>query len=143
MQDEELEQVVNQIQLATDLAAVMLLIERFERTISPTSDPARVRQQFDQIASAARSRGAELEKENERLLADSVRRVKLMERAAEFDESVITVEFLKEIDGTAAWIRDDYLSMRGIESEPKRQGFLNRVAEVKAQARKEGVLFSA
>lgn len=78
-------------------------------------------------------------------LANTNRTLESLVKAKSLDPSVVTVELLKDLDGKVAWIRDDYLSMRGIcgGDNPKLARFLDRVAEVKAQAKAEGHHFAA
>lgn len=52
------------------------------------------------------------------------------------DKSKVTPEFLIESDGKIVWIRDDYLSMRGIADDPDLIDFLDHVADMKEETRK-------
>ena len=54
----------------------------------------------------------------------------------------ITEEFLKKYDGKLAWIRDDYLIMKGY-SKGDTLKILNKVQEVKSSMRKNGHKFEA
>jgi len=60
-------------------------------------------------------------------------------------EGKVTASFLKENDGKLAWIRDDYLMCMGYvyHSDRPYYDFLERVEQVKKQARESGITFSA
>lgn len=56
----------------------------------------------------------------------------------------LTPEKLRELDGKVAWVRDDYLSMRGLASDdPDLLAYLDHVAAIKEKARSAGARFSA
>jgi len=57
----------------------------------------------------------------------------------------ITPEFVKKYDGKLVWLRDDYLSMRGVCYHDDRQTYdlLEHVANVKEELRKQGWKFVA
>lgn len=60
-----------------------------------------------------------------------------------FDKEIITPEFLQSNDGKLVWIRDDYLSMRGVSDDAELVAFLAHVEVVKRGARRFGIKFSA
>lgn len=57
----------------------------------------------------------------------------------------ITPDFLKQNDGKLVWIRDDYLSMKGIcyHSDPELYDFLTHVDKVKELVHNTGYRFKA
>lgn len=59
------------------------------------------------------------------------------------DKSLITHDFLKENDGKLVWIRDDYLSMKGIVYYTNRElyDFLEHVELVKEEVKQSGYKF--
>jgi hypothetical protein len=61
-----------------------------------------------------------------------------------FEPQEITREFLIRNDGKLAWIRWDWLSMRGYipKSDVKTHALLDRVVEVKVAAEAEGIVFT-
>ena len=66
-----------------------------------------------------------------------------MSKRIQFTKEEITPEFLQKMDGKLAWIRNDYLSMRGIcyYDDPELHDFLEHVAKVKEQAESAGIVF--
>lgn len=66
----------------------------------------------------------------------------LLERVKQLDHTAITIDFLIKYDGVMKWIRDDFLTESEVNASPEVMSFLWRVAEVKAEARKQGHVFS-
>ena len=138
-------QFIANIKGADDVNSILKHVEMLEQEINAGGDVGISFDDLLEISSAARGRCDELQAASDKELAKSTRRLHLLKQAATLDPSVVTVEFLREIDGHAAWVSDSYLSMRGIcgGDRPKLALFLDRVSEVKEQARAEGICFVA
>lgn len=67
---------------------------------------------------------------------------RILETEVGFTLDDITDDFLKLYDGKLPWLRNDYLSMRGMEKRPHIRALLDRVAEVKSRASAAGIQFS-
>lgn len=140
-----LTQSIQDVKSAQDITTILQIVKSLEKEVSAGGYVGHSAEALQEIAAAARARSDELQAASDQALAEATRRVEFARQAATLDPAVVTVELLKGLDGHAAWSRDDYLSMRGIcgGDRPKLAKFLDRVAEVKAQAKAEGVVFIA
>ncbi len=133
--------IIESIKSANDVGEILNHVRRLEQEINA----GYTLQDLEEISAVARTRCDELQAESDAQLARATRSLHLLQQAATLDPSLVTVEFLKELDGQAVWLSDEYLSARRNcgGDRPKLTAFLDRVAEVKAQAQAEGFVFSA
>jgi hypothetical protein len=129
------------IDLAETLADLYLVVEQVDAA-SALGSLNLTDKERGEIAEKVRSKVKSMEAYNEAQIARLGDEEALLERIRQLDHTAITVDFLVKYDGIMAWIRDDYLSMRNIDPNPGVVAFLERVAEVKAEAKQKGHVFS-
>lgn len=141
----DLKTLIQSVQDAKSIAEITQHIDALQKEVSAGGYVGFGVEGMEEISKITRARMDQLQAESDKALAESTRKLNMLQQAETLDPSVVTIEFLRELDGQVAWIRDDYLSMRGIcgGDRPNLAKFLDRVAEVKAQAKAEGVVFLA
>jgi len=139
------EKYIEAVNNAEDVSEILQHVRMVEQEINAGGDVGITMENLMKIRDAALARSDVIQEASRQKLDDANHRLELMRQAATLDPDVVTVDLLRGVDGHCAWVRDDYLSMRGIcgGERPKLSKFLDRVAEVKAQARAVGVVFKS
>lgn len=140
----DVKQFIGTIKSADSVSTILKHVQVLEQKVNAGNAGISL-DDLQEIRVAARARSEELQAECDEQLRQVTRRHGYLRQATTLDPSLVTVEMLKELDGVLLWVSDDYLSMRNTRGGdlPKLANFLDRVAEVKAQARADGVVFSA
>lgn len=141
----DVKKFIGNIKSADSVSTILKHVQVLEQEVNAGGDVGISLEDLQEIRVAAHARCGELLSESDEQLRQVTRRHGYLRQATTLDPLLVTVEMLKELDGVLLWVSDDYLSMRNTHGGdlPKLAKFLDRVAEVKAQARADGVVFSA
>jgi len=141
----DVKQLISDIRGADSVSAILKSVQMLEQAINAGEVVDMSIKDLQEIRTAARARCNELQAESDEQLRKVNRRHGFLRQATTLDPEMVTVEMLQELDGVLLWVSDDYLSKRNMQGGDrlKLSQFLDRVAEVKAKARADGVVFSA
>jgi len=141
----DVKKIISDIRCADSISTILKSVQNLEQTISAGEDVDMSIKDLQEIRKAARARCNELQAVCDEQLRQINRRHGFLRQATTLDPELVTVEMLQELDGVLLWVSDDYLSKRNMQGGDrlKLAQFLDRVAEVKAKARADGVVFSA